>query len=188
MRSFIDLHLKPPEGIESLEAMLELASRLGFEGVGVVAGRTSSQTDRRSASARSLDVVGRVDLMPKDSWELTTLLRRLRRRYEVIAVECHSKSVARQAAKDACAETRVSCPDQCVEPIDPDCVRGCKAVERVCKKGAKGVERQCKKDCVRGTGRRACVRECRKLNNVALQGCSNQEILCLGGCAGITVP
>jgi ribonuclease P/MRP protein subunit RPP1 len=100
LRRFIDLHLKPPEGAVSLEAMLELASRLEFEGVGVDARRTSSQTDGRSASAHGLDVVGRVDLTPKDSRELTTLLRRLRRRYEVIAVECHSKSVARQAAKD----------------------------------------------------------------------------------------
>ncbi|MHC4093486.1 MAG: hypothetical protein ACYSVY_24970 [Planctomycetota bacterium] len=91
----------------------------------------------------------------------------------------------RQADKLACADARESCPDTCVEPIDNNCVRGCKAAERGCKKVAKGIERQCKKDCVRGPGRRACVRECRKQNNVALQGCSNQEILCLGACAGI---
>ena len=100
MRRFIDLHLKPTENIGNLEAMLELASRLKFEGVGVVAGGTSSLTDGQSAIAYGLDVVRRVNLTPKDSRELTNLLRRLRRRYEVIAVECHSKSVARQAAKD----------------------------------------------------------------------------------------
>jgi RNase P/RNase MRP subunit p30 len=47
-----------------------------------------------------IGIVSRVDLRPRTPEELLGWLRRLRRRFEVIAVMCESKSVARQAAKD----------------------------------------------------------------------------------------
>jgi ribonuclease P/MRP protein subunit RPP1 len=47
-----------------------------------------------------IDLASRVDLTPRNASELTATLRRMRRRFEVIAVECLSKRVARQAAKD----------------------------------------------------------------------------------------
>jgi hypothetical protein len=95
--------------------------------------------------------------------------------------------VQRQADKLACSDARDGCPELCTaESIESDCVRGCKADARVCKKDAKGVERQCKKDCVKGPGRRACIRGCRMQYNIDLQVCTNQgEIPCLAGCAGI---
>jgi len=48
----------------------------------------------------SLDFASRVDLRPKMSKELINSLRQFRRRFEIIAVVCESKHVARQAAKD----------------------------------------------------------------------------------------
>jgi hypothetical protein len=102
-------------------------------------------------------------------------------------VSCRGAAVtARSEARVACDASRDSCPELCVvDPIDNGCVQRCKADERVCRNDAKGVERQCKRNCQGGTSQRACVRECRKKNNEALQLCSNQEILCLGVCAGI---
>ncbi|NIR17576.1 hypothetical protein GWN63_03345, partial [Candidatus Bathyarchaeota archaeon] len=49
---------------------------------------------------RDLELITRVDLAPRTSKELLRKLRRLRRKFEVVAVVCDSKSVARQAAKD----------------------------------------------------------------------------------------
>lgn len=99
-RKFIDLHLKSPEDAGSLEAMLRLAARLGFKGVGIVSDSTNDENPIQIASGIGLDPVSRVDIAPKTPRELTAALRRLRRRYEVVAVECNSKAVARQAAKD----------------------------------------------------------------------------------------
>lgn len=47
-----------------------------------------------------VDLVTRVDFVPKTSRELLRNLRRFRRKFEIISVICNSKSVARQAAKD----------------------------------------------------------------------------------------
>ena len=94
----------------------------------------------------------------------------------------------RQQAMLGCTEARAGCPDLCVEPIDPVCVGGCKSDARTCGSDAKKLEGQCKRECPNGTGRQACVRECRKQSNVGLQGCANQEILCLAACANITLP
>lgn len=92
MRKFIDLHLKSEAG--SAEEMLKLATRLGYEGVGLV------QDDPATVLGASLDIVSRIDLRPRNANDLIATLRRIRRRYEIVAVECRSKNVARQAAKD----------------------------------------------------------------------------------------
>jgi len=47
-----------------------------------------------------IDLVTRLDLIPKNADELLSQLRRNRRKFEIIAVSCLSKAVARQAAKD----------------------------------------------------------------------------------------
>jgi RNase P/RNase MRP subunit p30 len=47
-----------------------------------------------------VDLALRVDLRPHTPEELLKDLRKLRRRFEVIAVMCQAKTVARQAAKD----------------------------------------------------------------------------------------
>jgi RNase P/RNase MRP subunit p30 len=47
-----------------------------------------------------IDSAARVDLTPRSPNDLLRSLRRLRRKYELVAVNCVSKAVARQAAKD----------------------------------------------------------------------------------------
>jgi RNase P/RNase MRP subunit p30 len=47
-----------------------------------------------------MDFASRVDLRPHTPEELISFLRKLRRRFEIVAVMCESKGVARQAAKD----------------------------------------------------------------------------------------
>jgi ribonuclease P/MRP protein subunit RPP1 len=100
MRRFIDLHLRPSEDSESVRAMLELAARLEFKGIGLVQGEIHPRDLKSMASGMGLDLVSRVDLAPRNTNELTAALRRLRRRFVIVAVECRSKNVARQAAKD----------------------------------------------------------------------------------------
>lgn len=100
MRRFIDLHLKPPVGgTDELELMLRFAAETGYSGV-AASDRTLPQTLRSLCTDLGLDLINRVDLRPRSARELTASLRRVRRRFEVVAVDCRSKAVARQAAKD----------------------------------------------------------------------------------------
>lgn len=100
MRQFIDLHVQATEDLGEARPMFELAARLGFKGVGLAMEGATSKDMKAAASAAGLDLVSRVDLAPRNTGELTAALRRLRRRFEIVAVESRSKKVARQAAKD----------------------------------------------------------------------------------------
>lgn len=100
MRRFIDLHIKPPPEPNGLWEMLELAAKLGFRGLGIVADRSLFNSVKGMAPDLDLDLVSRVDLRPKSPRDLTASLGQIRGRFEVIAVDCQSKAVARQAAKD----------------------------------------------------------------------------------------
>ena len=97
MRKFIDLHLRP---IDSGRTMIQEATRLGYTSAGIAHGSGDRDAPRGRLGVDGVDVVRRIDLRPRNANELTTSLRRIRRRFEVIAVECFSKPVARQAAKD----------------------------------------------------------------------------------------
>jgi RNase P/RNase MRP subunit p30 len=99
MRRFIDLHVRPPNE-DSLRAMLELAAKLGYGGLGIVQGGSITESVRGLASDLGIDLARRVDLRPRNPKELTSELGQMRGRFDIVAVDCHSKSVARQAAKD----------------------------------------------------------------------------------------
>lgn len=104
MRHFADLHLRAPRGdLRELEGILRVASDLGYSLVGVSFAQTMKEEikqARATCSDLGLDLVTRVDLEPKSVNGLLKALRDLRYRFEVIAVRCLTKSVARQAAKD----------------------------------------------------------------------------------------
>lgn len=100
MRRFIDLHLRPPPDTIETEKMLVHAVELGFKGVAVTFDRKPSKSVRELALDLGLDLVYRVDLQPRNPAELTAMLKRVRRSFEIVSVECHGKAVARQAAKD----------------------------------------------------------------------------------------
>lgn len=104
-RVYVDLHLCSDfGGLEQASAMVRKAAALGFRVVGVSLPLNFSSEDvsrlRSVGKDVGVDVVSRVDLRPRTSAELLRDLRRLRRRFEVVAVLCECKAVARQAAKD----------------------------------------------------------------------------------------
>ncbi|MEM3736590.1 MAG: RNase P subunit p30 family protein [Candidatus Bathyarchaeia archaeon] len=80
------------------------AGQLGYCTIGISLPPCTPEgiVNRFHALAREhgLEPVSRVDLKPETPNELLQSLRRLRRKYVVVAVECRTKQVARQAAKD----------------------------------------------------------------------------------------
>jgi len=101
MRRFMDLQILPEPG-ETAE-MLSNAGHLGYSAVGCM-GDTPSDAP--------IDVVSRLDVVPRSQQELHLTLKGKRLRHEVISILCLSKGVARQASKD----TRV---DLLRFPADP---------------------------------------------------------------------
>lgn len=84
--------------------MVRKSSELGYHMVGIslppdVKGSVIKQLKKNCGNA-DVDLVTRVDLVPKARPELLNSLRRLRRKFEIVSVVCRSKAVARQAAKD----------------------------------------------------------------------------------------
>jgi hypothetical protein len=103
-------------------------------------------------------------------------------------VVCNDEvEVARQAANLLCDGSRENCQEVCQDPIDPECVRGCSSDRKTCDRNAKNGEKTCRaQNCSGGSGQRACFRDCRRDKNAALGLCADNEVLCYGGCAGLT--
>lgn len=102
---YADLHLRPNlKDLEKTAQMIRKASRLGYRLIAITVPPNSVAEDverLRSISREvGIDLAFRVDLKPRTPNELIHNLRRLRRKFEIIAVLSESKSVARQAAKD----------------------------------------------------------------------------------------
>jgi ribonuclease P/MRP protein subunit RPP1 len=100
-RTFADLHLRTNGNFQQMFAK---AAELGYTFVAATFSPQSKPEEIRQAKAAcgelGLDFVSRVDLSPLNQNDLLDLLRRLRRRFEILCVSCESKDVARQAAKD----------------------------------------------------------------------------------------
>jgi ribonuclease P/MRP protein subunit RPP1 len=104
-RTYVDLHFcSNPSDEKQFSEMLDRASDLGYQMVAVPMGIDDDGEKinriRRLGVSFGIDIVTRLDLHAKSAGNLTRNLRKLRRRYELIAVVCDSKPVARQAAKD----------------------------------------------------------------------------------------
>jgi RNase P/RNase MRP subunit p30 len=103
-RVYADLHLCPDiGGREQISRLMAKASRLGYGLVAVSFPKFSEEQIRQTREIcreAGVDFASRVNLRPRTPEELLAGLRKLRRRFEVIAVTCESKGVARQAAKD----------------------------------------------------------------------------------------
>jgi RNase P/RNase MRP subunit p30 len=104
-RLWSDLHIGPGlRDTEQVSGLVSKASELGYRLVAVTFSADCDEEDLRSMQndCRSVDVdvATRVDLRPRTPNELTRDLRRLRRKFEIIAVMCESKNLSRQAAKD----------------------------------------------------------------------------------------
>ncbi len=87
MRHYVDLHLKPST-TEQAREMAQLAAQLGFSHVA------------STKPAEGMRVATRVDIEAKRGKELQDALRRSRRSYDIVAVRCLSKEVARMVARD----------------------------------------------------------------------------------------
>lgn len=94
--------------------------------------------------------------------------------------------LARSEANLLCDALRDSCDTDCVDPIDAACIRGCRTDSSDCQSDAKRDEKTCRAGCPKGTGQQACARDCRRTKNAALGLCSDAEVVCIGGCAGLT--
>ncbi|MDH5448484.1 MAG: hypothetical protein OEY24_07540 [Candidatus Bathyarchaeota archaeon] len=105
MKQFADLHLQPNlDRREQIEKIVSKASDLGYSLVGVsLPPKVKPDTIRflrKICRNYRVDFAMRIDLTPKSSGELLKSLRQFRRKFELVSVNCFSKSVARQAAKD----------------------------------------------------------------------------------------
>lgn len=104
-RVFSDLHLRPNlKEPEQASSMARKAADLGYRLIAFklpanITGDELIQL-RSACKEAGIDLASRVDLKPKTPEELLNNIRNLRREFEIIAVACESKNVARQAAKD----------------------------------------------------------------------------------------
>jgi RNase P/RNase MRP subunit p30 len=104
-RAYADLHLCPDlRSPEQTLHMIRKAAELGYNSIAITlpANASENQIDqlRSIGEDAKIDVATRADLRPRTPSELLSNLRKIRRKFEVIAVACESKNVARQAAKD----------------------------------------------------------------------------------------
>jgi len=105
MTRFADLHLRVPlENQTRTESMIQKASELGYSLVGIPLPPHTTKEQisqlRHIYSNAKVDFATRVNFSPRNPNELLQSLRRYRRKFEIVAVRCHTKDVARQAAKD----------------------------------------------------------------------------------------
>jgi ribonuclease P/MRP protein subunit RPP1 len=104
-KSYADLHLRVnTKDPKTLQSRLTRASSFGYKQIAIpfTSDVAQNEIDKFKAACKDagLDFVSRADIRPRNQNELMTLLRRLRRKFEVICVLCDDKEVARQAAKD----------------------------------------------------------------------------------------
>ncbi|MGB9740876.1 MAG: RNase P subunit p30 family protein [Candidatus Bathyarchaeia archaeon] len=104
-RAYADLHLLPnPKDLEQISRVVNKAARLGYKLIAIALPQNFQQEEiqklKKICVESNVDFVSRLDLKPRNPRELISNLRKLRRRFEIIAVLCESKSIARQAAKD----------------------------------------------------------------------------------------
>jgi ribonuclease P/MRP protein subunit RPP1 len=91
VRRYVDLHLLPSTPVNA-EEMMSIATELGYRQVALTM-PTMSVNDRIRCARRT-------DISATRSRELIEALNRVRKNYDVVAVKCLTKEVARQAAKD----------------------------------------------------------------------------------------
>ena len=104
-RVFADLHLRVDgRDPNQTRKLVQKSAELGYKLIAMpLAPETRPDQIRQiktSCADVGLDYVSRVDLHPRSQDELLGLLRKLRRKFEVLCVLCETKEVARQAAKD----------------------------------------------------------------------------------------
>jgi RNase P/RNase MRP subunit p30 len=104
-RIYADLHLcLNLRDLEQVSSMISKASTLGYRLIAITFPPNAKEEEieriRNISIEYKMDLASRIDLKPGTPKELIYNLRKFRRKFEIIAVMCESKIVARQAAKD----------------------------------------------------------------------------------------
>ena len=104
-RTFADLHLRlNPNDVIEAKRVIAKAAELGYNLIAVPFPPETRETEAEKLRSicvdAKIDFASRVDLYPRTKDQLTHLLRKLRRKFEVVCAVCENKEVARQAAKD----------------------------------------------------------------------------------------
>jgi ribonuclease P/MRP protein subunit RPP1 len=104
-RVFADLHLRL--NVKDAAATLRMINKAAALGYGLVAAPLAPEARadeiaklQAVCNEAGMDFASRIDLRPRTPNELMRQLRRMRRKFEVVCVNCENKAVARQAAKD----------------------------------------------------------------------------------------
>jgi RNase P/RNase MRP subunit p30 len=105
MKQFADLHLRIPiDNLPQAEKMICKALELGYDLVGIpfpsYVNREKISEIEKICKDIGLDFATRVNLSPRNSNQLLHDLRKIRRKFEIVAVRCLTKDTARHAAKD----------------------------------------------------------------------------------------
>jgi RNase P/RNase MRP subunit p30 len=104
-RAFVDLHLRVnPNDAAVAREVIGKAAEFGYRLIAIPFSLETRETEaeklREICLNAKIDFASRIDLYPRTKDQLTHLLRKLRRRFELVGVVCENKEVARQAAKD----------------------------------------------------------------------------------------
>jgi ribonuclease P/MRP protein subunit RPP1 len=105
MKRFADLNLRLPlNDLAQTKRMVKNAHELGYSLIAIPFSSHVRQEQisqlRNICHEASINFATRVNFSPRNSNELLHSLRRFRRKFEIVSVMCHTKDVARQAAKD----------------------------------------------------------------------------------------
>lgn len=104
-RHYTDLHLiSNLQNPKQTQTLINKTAQLGYHQIAIPFSPNSTeqqiQQTQKTCTEVNMDLVTRTDLKPNTPNELIRNLRKLRRRFEIIAVICNTKDVSRQAAKD----------------------------------------------------------------------------------------
>jgi RNase P/RNase MRP subunit p30 len=104
-RHYTDLHLCPStQDAKQTQEMIDKAAKLGYRLTAITFHSNCTEQEiqqiKSICAEANIDLATRVDLKPNTPGELIRSLRKLRRKFEIVAVICDTKNVSRQAAKD----------------------------------------------------------------------------------------
>jgi len=102
---YADLHLRLNlKDKKQVASIIKKAATLGYRLIAVPVPLRLAEENvkwlQKLCEENGMEFASRVDLRPRTPKELIVNLRKLRRKFEIIAVLCETKQVARQAAKD----------------------------------------------------------------------------------------
>ena len=106
-RQFFDLHLRLNlKDQQAAQRVISKAAKLGYQQIGVPtdqypsSGDMVSQLKKSTPAQTNIDFISRINFRPRNQEDVTRFLRKYRRKYEIICIQCDNKETSRQAAKD----------------------------------------------------------------------------------------